>query len=302
MELRMTLNESWVYQGRQGHGYFGTGTAPKDDDSGNDAEAYDLFRPTNAGQRVDYVASSLIMHVPRNDRGRRNSAASDSARANLKTAVAAWYGARSLSRDAFRSQFLDPYTSDEVIDRLHSAAKGMVEGRTHDDLAKAGDDLAAAAQKVGVDSWPRFLGNASHQAVEAVCRGDVPGVVKVSATDAPVGIAGLMLLGLLAVIFGGKPNVSRSLPAPSRSIIVQQEAPKDADATPEGGDGESGGQQSWPANPDDLWKQGWIETSDPRQPRQAAGRSPSRRQVRKSPLIELVRGSLVSRAGTTSIE
>jgi hypothetical protein len=115
MELRMTLNESWVYQGRQGHGYFGTGTAPKDDDSGNDAEVYDLFRPANAGQRVDYVASSLIMHVPRNDRGRRNSAASDSARANLKTAVAAWYGARSLSRDAFRSQFLDPYTSDEVM-------------------------------------------------------------------------------------------------------------------------------------------------------------------------------------------
>ncbi len=204
IELRMMANESWVYQGRQGHGYFGTGTAPKDDDDSDSAAgANDLFRPVNAGQRVDYVASSLIMHVPRNDRGRWNSAVSDDARANLKTAVAAWYGARSLSRDAFRSQFLAPYTSDEVIDRLRSAAKGMVEGRTQDDLAKAGDDLAAAAQKVGVDSWPRFLSNVSHQAVEAVSRGDIPGVVKVSATDAPVGIAGLMLLGLLAVILAG---------------------------------------------------------------------------------------------------
>ena len=46
-------------------------------------------------------------------------------------------------------------------------------------------------------------------------------------------------------------------------MIVQQEAPKEADSTPEDGDGESGGQQSWPANPDDLLKQGWIETSDP---------------------------------------
>ncbi len=264
MELRMTLNESWTYQGRQGHGYFGTGTAPKDDDdSDNAVEANDLFRPANAGQRVDYAASSLIMHVPRNDRGRWNSAVSDSARANLKTAVAAWYGARSLSRDAFRTQFLDPYTSDEVVDRLRSAAKGMVEGRTHDDLAKAGDDLATAAQKVGADTWPRFLSNASHQAVEAVSRGDVPGVVKVGATDAPVGIAGLMFLGLLAVIFGWKPNVSRSPPVSSRPTIVQQEAPKDADVTPEGGNGEPGGQQSWPANPDDLSKQGWIETSDP---------------------------------------
>ena len=204
MELRMTVNESWVYQGRQGHGYFGTGTAPKDDEIDETAGANDLFRPANAGQRVDYVASSLIMHVPRNDRGRWNSAVSDSARANLKTAVAAWYSARSLSRDAFRSQFLDPYTSDEVVDCLRGAAKGMIEGRTHDDLAKAGDDLAAAAQKVGVDRWPRFLGNASHQAVEAVSRGDVPGVVKASASDAPAAIAGLMFLGLLAIIFGGK--------------------------------------------------------------------------------------------------
>lgn len=263
MELWMTVNESWVYQGRQGHGWFGNGTAPEDDDDSDSAAgATDLFRPANAGQRVDYVASSLIMHVPRNDRGRWNSAVSDSARANLKTAVAAWYGARAMDRDAFRTQFLDPYASDEVVDRLRGAAKGMVEGRTHDDLAKAGDDLAAAAQTVGVDGWPRFLGNASHQAVEAVSRGDVPGVMKVGAMDEPVGMAGLMFLGLLAIIFGGKPNVSQSLPAPSRPIIVQQEAPKDDEATPEGGDGENGNQQSWPANPDDLLKQGWIETSD----------------------------------------
>lgn len=83
MELRMTVNESWIYQGRQGHGYFGAGTSSKDDGD-NDAGANDLFRPANAGQRVDYVAFSLIMHVPRNDRGRWNSAVSDSARADLK--------------------------------------------------------------------------------------------------------------------------------------------------------------------------------------------------------------------------
>lgn len=86
----MTTNESWIYQGRQGHGYFGNGTAPKDDeDSSGDAGANDLFRPANAGQRVDYVTSSLIAHVPRNDRGRWSSATSDSARADLKTAVVA---------------------------------------------------------------------------------------------------------------------------------------------------------------------------------------------------------------------
>ena len=178
MELRMTLNKSWVYQGRQAHGYFGNGTSPKDDTDNGEVGTPDLFRPINAGQRADYVASSLIMHVPRNDRDRWNSAVSDSARANLKTAVAAWYGAHLLSRDAFWTQFLGPYTSDEVVDRLRRAAGGMIGGQTYDDLAKAGDDLATAAQKIGVDSWPRFLSNASHQAVAAVSRGDVPGVVK----------------------------------------------------------------------------------------------------------------------------
>ena len=219
MEPRMTVNESWVHQGRQAHGYFGNGTSPKDDTSDNAAGADDLFRPANAGQRVDYAASSLIMQVPRSDRGRWNSAVSDSTWVNLKTAVAAWYGARSLSRDAFRAQFLGPYTSDEVVDRLRSAARGMIEGQTYDDLAKAGDDLAAAAQKVGADAWPRFLSNASHQAVEAVSRGDVPGVVKVGAGDEAAGLAGLAFLGLLAVIFGvprpSPPVPPRTYPVPA---------------------------------------------------------------------------------------
>ena len=136
MWFSVTLNESWVYQGRQEHGYFGAGTAPKDDASDDAACERDLFRPANASQRVDYAAFSLIMHVPRNDRGRWNDAVSDSARANLKTAVAAWYGARSSSRDAFRTQFLDLYASDEPVDRLRGAAKSMVEGRTHGDLPK----------------------------------------------------------------------------------------------------------------------------------------------------------------------
>jgi len=85
--------------------YFGNGTTPKDDISDDSVEANDLFHSANANQRVDYADSSLIMHVLCNDRDRWNSAVSDSARDNLKTAVAAWYGARSLSRNAFQAQF-----------------------------------------------------------------------------------------------------------------------------------------------------------------------------------------------------
>ncbi len=230
----MTVGESWVYQGRQGHGWFGTGTAPKSDPSSNAAGANDLFRLANAGQHVDYVASSIIMHVSRNDRSRWDAAASDSARNNLKTAVIAWYGASRLSRDAFRAQFLDIYTSDEIVDRLRRATRGMVEGKTYDELAKAGDDLAAAAQKVGADSWPRFLANASHRAIEAVTHGNVSGVMKANASgtdgEQVVAMGGLALL--LYLISGWKPERLQPHTAPSRPTILQQQGPRDASLTP----------------------------------------------------------------------
>ena len=89
----MTINDSWVYQGRKEHGYFGDGTSPTDDTSKDPVGATNqLFAPANAAQRVDYAAHSIIMRVPQGDRSRWNSAVTDSARDNLKTAVAGWYG------------------------------------------------------------------------------------------------------------------------------------------------------------------------------------------------------------------
>ena len=59
----MTANQSWIYQGRQEHGWFGDGTSPEDDEPSSQANG--LFQPANAGQRADYVAGSSIMHLPR---------------------------------------------------------------------------------------------------------------------------------------------------------------------------------------------------------------------------------------------
>ena len=157
-----------------------------------------LFAAANAGKRIEYVAHGVIAYLPRSER--RQAVAFDSARLErLRAAVAAWYGASRLSRDAFRARFLDPYTSAEVVDRLREAARGMVEARTLAALGAAGADLAAAVQKVGVDRWPRFLANAEERAVAAVSKGDVPGVMRVSAADAAVGIGGLILLGGLGL-------------------------------------------------------------------------------------------------------
>lgn len=76
----------------------------------------------------------------------------------------------------------------------------MVEARSRGDLDSAGRDLADAVQAVGLDRWPRFLADADRLAISAVSDGAVPGVVRVSATDVPAALGGLILLGTLNVI------------------------------------------------------------------------------------------------------
>ena len=105
----MAANESWIYQGRQYHQWFGNGTSPKTGKPTAVAgPSSQLFLPVNAGQRVDYVAHGIIARVPANARTIWNRAVTESARDNLKTAVAGWYGGAGLSRGAFRARFLDP--------------------------------------------------------------------------------------------------------------------------------------------------------------------------------------------------
>ena len=164
----MAVNNHWMYQGRQYHQWFGHGAAPNDEKEGAPAASGSLFDPLGIGQRIDYVAVSVIGHVARQDRGRWESSLSQTGRERLKTAVAAWYGASRLSRDAFRERLLDLYTSDETVDRLRSAARGIVEARTHAELGAAGVDLAAAVQTLGVERWPRYLADADRRAVAAV--------------------------------------------------------------------------------------------------------------------------------------
>ena len=142
----------------------------------------------------------------------------------LRTAVAAWYGASGLSCDAFRELLLDPTTSDVTVDRLRRAARGMVEGRTPAQLAAAGKDLAGAVQQIGRDRWPRCLADAQARAVASVAAGGVPGVVRASATG--TGTATAVVLGGLALLYmvgqmglAGRPGVRT---APSRGLFPRR--------------------------------------------------------------------------------
>ncbi|HJS86306.1 MAG TPA: hypothetical protein VJ779_12675 [Acetobacteraceae bacterium] len=173
----------WVYQGRQAHGWFGTGTKPKpDNDTPPERDPADaaLFDPRNLGQRIDYAAYSAIGFADRQDRHHAAFNPDATARARLRNAMATWYGARRLSPNAFRERFLDPSASDKLVDRLRSAARLAAEARSHAELAQAGAALAGAMQRVGFGNWRRFVRGAEDRAIEAVSQGEVPGVVKTS--------------------------------------------------------------------------------------------------------------------------
>ena len=76
-------NDSWEYQGRQYHQWFGHGTKPVDD----------LFAPDAADERIAYVANTVIGHLPRAAWGHASAAPDRDALAQLRQAMTAWYGA-----------------------------------------------------------------------------------------------------------------------------------------------------------------------------------------------------------------
>ena len=222
----MPSNDHWMYQGRQYHQWFGHGTAPKE--APEPIRPGSLFDPASIVQRLDYAVGHVIGAASRDERPRWETRMGGSSRESLKTLVAAWYGARGKSRDSFRGQLLDPYTNDETVDQLRRVAKGIVEGQTREQLGAAGGALASAAFKIGLDAWPRFLGDSQRRAMDAVSAGVIPDVVQASAvdTDAALGSRG-RLLGPLYLL-DKPPRASTTGVAPG--LAVQASTPVVASA------------------------------------------------------------------------
>jgi len=214
----MVANNYWMYQGRQYHQWFGHGTAPKEEKEAGPPKPGSLFDPLNVGQRVDYASGSIVVHSPRDQRSRWEARISGANRESLKTAVAVWYGASKLTRDAFRRRLLDPHTSDETADRPRSAAKGIVDACTHAQFAVAGENLSTAAQTTGLDRRPRFLGDAQQRGVTAATDGEIPGVMNASVIvgDPRMRLAGIVLASVVLLY----DCLTKSNSGPSRPTIV----------------------------------------------------------------------------------
>jgi hypothetical protein len=86
LENGQVQNESWVYQGRQAHGWFGSGTAPRDaapEPPGGGA-------PPSLAERVAMVAGAAVAEVPRERRARFEAQLHRGMLGSLAEAMPAW--------------------------------------------------------------------------------------------------------------------------------------------------------------------------------------------------------------------
>ena len=150
---------SWEDQGRQGHGWFGHGSAPETSASAQqDNSAAALFDPTNAADRFDAIAHAAIANLPAADRGRASASFDARRLVQFRTLMSA------LSERNFPGASSDMSANSDAVDTLRQAAELANKATSQQDLAQASSLVAQAMQTVGLDSWSRFLAGAASNA------------------------------------------------------------------------------------------------------------------------------------------
>lgn len=154
---------SWEDQGRQFHGWFGDGTAPPKPEPPTNGAA-SIFDPGAYEARIDAVAYAAVAHMPQADRQRQAASFDRQRLENLRTAMMAWIGVRSMTDAAFAERLLDPSTGNKAIGLLRAAAEGVRTATTHQELSDAAADLAGAMRSIGLQKWSGFLRDAAERA------------------------------------------------------------------------------------------------------------------------------------------
>ena len=155
---------SWEDQGRQEHGWFGSGTTAKiDKEAGGSADS-GLFGAGGLDQRIQAVIFGAVGAFPAS--ARKHAAAQPSAAAleRLTGLMKVWGRGARMDMASFAGHFLGRPADDPVAARLHNAAMTANQAQTHAELREAADNLAAAQQMVGLDRWNAFLADAAQRA------------------------------------------------------------------------------------------------------------------------------------------
>jgi non-ribosomal peptide synthetase component E (peptide arylation enzyme) len=126
-----------------------------------------IFDPAAIGQRVAYLAHSVVGQFSRTDRDHPAVRFDTRAIGKLQDVANAWHGAETLSQEQFRQRFFDHTTSDATVERLRLAIQRATTAKTYDDLGAASKDLAAAMSMIGLDRWPGQLTKLGNHAAAA---------------------------------------------------------------------------------------------------------------------------------------
>jgi hypothetical protein len=149
---------SWEDQGRQQHGWFGSG-------KGQDTNIDDLAPDGQSlNQRIDAVISGSIAALPRTLRASADIRLDTGTRAQLSSLMVTWSGGADMDRTAFAGQFFGRTADDPVATSLRTTAlTARLSGRP-DALRDAAEHLASAILAVGLDRLHRFLDDAQARA------------------------------------------------------------------------------------------------------------------------------------------
>jgi hypothetical protein len=158
----MPANDSWIYQGRDEKGRFGTGTSPQSGSTGT-ASGSASDRGNNLLPRIQAVVYGAVGHLSSPERPQYSAHLDRSGVSQLSDSLEAWGRAASLDRDTFRDRYLGGVGSDAMVDHLRKAAEEAAKAVTPEQQRDAADELAAAYRLVGPDRWSRFTAGAQGQ-------------------------------------------------------------------------------------------------------------------------------------------
>jgi hypothetical protein len=173
---RQVADDSWQYQGRQYHMWFGHGTKPKDDPT---------VVARSLEENIRAIAGAAIAGLPQNKRYHSSAHFSPEAVKQLTTAVSAWVGSLHLPPAEFAARFFGRDATSPIVEYLREVAMRVASARNYADIRAATDALGAGMLAVGLDRWPRELAELAARADAVRVQNFVHYQMRVTVSDAP---------------------------------------------------------------------------------------------------------------------
>ena len=107
-------NATWVYQGRQAHGWFGSGDRAAEEPGG---------APPGLAKRVEMVAHGALAELPREQRARFETQRARGTLKSLSEAMPAWVRSAGLDPEGFRAHFL-PHAGARASEQIPGRGGG----------------------------------------------------------------------------------------------------------------------------------------------------------------------------------